>query len=163
MAHLSSVGMAISGGECKWLSYGGHGTRQHMSLQQPDVHACVQVVTAWNGLAIGALAKASRVLTSEPDEVPRKLFPVIGRLAKEYLHGESGSVLMLQLCETASAGFGTICSAGQVSHVCLPELSPSDTCACADVRGILFMWTGFQTTSRIKFNQACQIYLGWHH
>jgi len=51
--------------------------------------ACtVQIVTAWNGLAMGALAKASRVLANEPDQAPKKLFPVIGRPAQEYLHGE---------------------------------------------------------------------------
>ena len=47
----------------------------------------VQIVTAWNGLAIGALARASRVLASEPDQPPNKLFPVEGRPAAEYLAG----------------------------------------------------------------------------
>lgn len=48
----------------------------------------VQIVTAWNGLAIGALAKASRVLSNEPSQPPKKLFPVTGRPAHKYLVGE---------------------------------------------------------------------------
>ena len=48
----------------------------------------MQIVTAWNGVAVGALAKASRVLANEPDQEPKKLFPVTGRPAQEYLHGE---------------------------------------------------------------------------
>jgi hypothetical protein len=47
----------------------------------------VQIVTAWNGLAIGALARASRVLANEPDQPPKKLFPVEGRPAADYLAG----------------------------------------------------------------------------
>ena len=50
--------------------------------------APVQIVAAWNGLAMGALAKASRVLANEPDQPPRQLFPVTGRPAHEYLDGE---------------------------------------------------------------------------
>jgi hypothetical protein len=45
-----------------------------------------QVVLAWNGLAIGAFANASRVLANEQPP-PEKLFPVEGRPAKEYLAG----------------------------------------------------------------------------
>lgn len=45
-------------------------------------------MAAWNGLAMGALAKASRVLAAEPDQPPRKLFPVAGRPAHEYLDGK---------------------------------------------------------------------------
>ena len=49
----------------------------------------MQIVAAWNGLTMGALAKASRVLASEPEQTPRQLFPVTGRPAHEYLDGKS--------------------------------------------------------------------------
>ena len=79
-----------------------------MSMRQPDARACMQIVTAWNGLAMGALARAARLLASEPDQAQRKLFPVTGRPAKEYVHGGifSRSVLMVRLHEHASGGFG---------------------------------------------------------
>ena len=106
-----------------------------MSMQQADAHACVQIVTAWNGLAIGALAKASRVLTSEPDQVPRKLFPVEGRPAKEYVHGESGSAPIPRTCEGASAGFGyNLRRKASTVHSLSGMLFPSNGCVCADVQ-----------------------------
>ena len=43
----------------------------------------VQIVTAWNGLAIGALAAASRGLKSE-DPPLGQLFPVEGRDPADY-------------------------------------------------------------------------------
>ena len=43
----------------------------------------VQIVTAWNGFAIGALAAASRGLKSENPPVGR-LFPVEGRDPADY-------------------------------------------------------------------------------
>jgi len=46
-----------------------------------------QVVTAWNGLAIGAFANVSRVLANEA-QPPAALFPVEGRPAQEYLNGD---------------------------------------------------------------------------
>jgi hypothetical protein len=45
---------------------------------------CAQVVTAWNGMAIGAFANAGRVLASSPAQ---RLFPVEGSPAREYLAG----------------------------------------------------------------------------
>ncbi|CAL5218409.1 g85 [Coccomyxa viridis] len=54
-------------------------------LERPRPHVDDKIVAAWNGLAMGALAKASRVLANEPDQPPRQLFPVTGRPAHEYL------------------------------------------------------------------------------
>ncbi len=56
----------------------------------------LQVVTAWNGLAIGAFANASRVLANEP-QPSTPLFPVEGRPAKDYLTGAS---LLRCLCSS---------------------------------------------------------------
>lgn len=53
-----------------------------------------QVVTAWNGLAIGAFANASRILASEA-QPPAALFPVEGRPAHEYLNGDKPLLISL--------------------------------------------------------------------
>ena len=58
-----------------------------------------QVVTAWNGMAIGAFANASRVLANEPGP-PQAAFPVEGRPAHEYLAGVKRT---LHLCPSTGA------------------------------------------------------------
>ncbi|BDA44314.1 Spermatogenesis-associated protein 20 [Coccomyxa sp. Obi] len=52
--------------------------------QRPRPHLDDKVVTAWNGLTIGACANASRVLANEQPP-PAPLFPVEGRPAQDYL------------------------------------------------------------------------------
>ncbi|XP_024370757.1 uncharacterized protein [Physcomitrium patens] len=52
--------------------------------QRPHPHLDDKVIVAWNGLAISAFARASRILLNEPSGV-RYEFPVTGCHPKEYL------------------------------------------------------------------------------
>lgn len=53
--------------------------------QRPRPHLDDKIIVAWNGLAISAFARASRMLLSEPKGVSYN-FPVTGCDPKEYLH-----------------------------------------------------------------------------
>jgi hypothetical protein len=60
-----------------------------------NIASCLlQVVTAWNGLAISAYANASRVLASEHAQAEPR-FPVEGRPASDYLQAAQKVLLIV--------------------------------------------------------------------
>ena len=68
-----------------WSCTAARRTLAHCGILLVSVrHVCKQVVTAWNGMTIGALANAGRVLEGSPSQ---RLFPVEGRPARDYLAG----------------------------------------------------------------------------
>eukprot|EP00208_Stichococcus_sp_RCC1054_P002857 CAMPEP_0206140746 /NCGR_PEP_ID=MMETSP1473-20131121/10535_1 /ASSEMBLY_ACC=CAM_ASM_001109 /TAXON_ID=1461547 /ORGANISM="Stichococcus sp, Strain RCC1054" /LENGTH=783 /DNA_ID=CAMNT_0053535017 /DNA_START=195 /DNA_END=2546 /DNA_ORIENTATION=+ len=78
----TAAAMGMSEGEAEKVLAGCRETLHGIRAKRPRPHLDDKVVTAWNGMAISALANAARALAPAP---PPRSFPVEGRPPSDYL------------------------------------------------------------------------------
>ena len=81
-----------SEGEVEEMLAGAREKLFRVRARRPRPHRDEKCVTAWNGMAIGALAAAGRILESEdPPLTESRLFPVEGRSPGEYVQAATAA------------------------------------------------------------------------
>eukprot|EP00898_Chlorokybus_atmophyticus_P003304 jgi/Chlat1/3975/Chrsp26S04040 len=75
--------------ECREVLHKRRGMRPHPHLDD-------KIITAWNGLAISALSRASRILRTMQQPAVQRSFPVEGRDPKDYLTAATRAALFIR-------------------------------------------------------------------